>query len=446
MSVPGSSLGFMGGDKTAAATADAVWERALAAREMVASLAVTDFGVLGPDDVGGVLAVVEETVRMLPGVQQGLVRQVRDRGMHADRQYKSPVPYLRDLLRITESDAAARVRAVERFQPRMTVSGEVLPPLFPRVAFAQASGVISSGHAAVIAEALQKLPAAVDQPTRVAAEQQLVATAGELDPARLRCAAKHLGAVLDPDGVLASEREQRESQEFTLTPDLHGMVRVRGRLDAPTANVVNLAVEALAKPTPSADGTPDPRTATRRRAEALGRLATMALDHAQMPTTGGHRPQVIATVTLAELEARAGVAWLNNGAPVSVHELLKTACQADTALAVFGHHGEVLHYGRSQRLAPPALRRALVARDHGCVVFGCDAPPRYTEAHHVTWWSRGGTTDIDNMALVCTVHHTAIHDGTVDLVMSNGRPHTVPPRWLDPTQKPRLNRAHARPP
>ncbi|MQA82973.1 MAG: HNH endonuclease, partial [Streptosporangiales bacterium] len=91
-------------------------------------------------------------------------------------------------------------------------------------------------------------------------------------------------------------------------------------------------------------------------------------------------------------------------------------------------------------------RRALIARDHGCVVAGCDAPPQYTQAHHVTWWSRGGTTDIDNLALVCTVHHTAVHDGTIDLVMHNGRAHTVPPRWLDPTQRPRLNRVHDRPP
>ncbi|MQA79242.1 MAG: DUF222 domain-containing protein [Streptosporangiales bacterium] len=366
MSVPGSSLGFMDGDKTTPGTADAVWERALTAREMVASLAVTDLGVLGHDDVDGVLAVVEETAWMLPSVQQGLVRQVRDRGMHADRQYKSPVPYLRDLLRITEPDAAARVRAVERFQPRTTVSGEVLPPLFPRVAAAQVCGVISAGHASVIAEALRKLPAAVDEPIRVAAEERLVQTAGEVDPVRLRSAAKHLAAVLDPDGVLATEQEQREGQEFTLTPDLHGMYSLRGRLDAPTANVVSLAVEALAKPTPSADGTPDLRTATRRRADALGRLAAMALDHPTMPTTGGHRPQVIATVTLAELQARVGTGRLNNGAPVSVHELLKTACQADTTLAVFGSQGEVLHYGRSQRLAPPALRRALIARDHGC--------------------------------------------------------------------------------
>ncbi|MQA81965.1 MAG: DUF222 domain-containing protein, partial [Streptosporangiales bacterium] len=292
----------------------------------------------------------------------------------------------------------------------------------------------------------QKLPAAVDDPTRAAAEARLVQTATELDPARLRCAAKHLGACLDPDGVLATEKEQQESQEFTITADLHGMYALRGRLDAPTANAVTLAIEALAKPKPEADGTPDLRTATRRRADALGQLATLALGHPDMPTSGGHRPQVIATITLTELEQRSGVAWLNNGEPVSVHELLTQACQADLALAVFGPHGEVLHYGRNKRLAPPPLRRALVARDGGCVVHGCDAPPQYTEAHHLTWWSRGGVTDVDNLALVCTAHHTAVHDGTVHLAMLNGRPHTVPPKWLDPTQTPRRNRAHDRPP
>ncbi|MQA82910.1 MAG: DUF222 domain-containing protein [Streptosporangiales bacterium] len=437
----------MDGDTTATLdTADAVWERVLTVREAVASLTGTWLGVLRGDDAQGVTAVVEEITRMTSVIQQGLVRQVIDQGIATDLGYKSAVPYLRDLLRITQSDAAARVRAVDRFQPRTAVSGEVLPARFPQVADAQRAGDISSRHATVIAEALEELPAAVDGATRDAAERRLVADATHLDPGRVRLAARHLQAVLDPDGQLADEQERRERQEFTISRDLHGMFRLRGRLDAPTANAVNLAVEALAKPKPEADGTPDLRTAPRRRAEALGQLATLALGHPDMPTSGGRRPQVIATITLAELENRSGLAWLNNGEPISVHELLTTACDADTALAVFGHHGEVLHYGRSKRLAPPVLRKALVARDRGCVIFGCDAPPQYTEAHHLTWWSHGGRTDIDNTALVCTRHHTDIHAGRAELVMINSRAHTVPPAWLDPTQTPRRNRVFDRSP
>ncbi|MQA82792.1 MAG: DUF222 domain-containing protein, partial [Streptosporangiales bacterium] len=185
----------MDGDTTAIpGTADAVWEHVLSLREQVAALARTDLGVLGDADVEGLLVVVEEATRILPVAQRALVLQVASRGIATDRGYKSAVPYLRDLLRVTEADAAARVKAVDRFQARTAVSGQVLPARFPRVADAQAAGVLSPGHAVVIAEALQKLPAAVDDPTRAAAEARLVQTATELDPARLRCAAKHLGA------------------------------------------------------------------------------------------------------------------------------------------------------------------------------------------------------------------------------------------------------------
>ena len=40
---------------------------------------------------------------------------------------------------------------------------------------------------------------------------------------------------------------------------------------------------------------------------------------------------------------------------------------------------------------------------------GCTTPPSLCEAHHVTWWSRGGPTTLDNLALLCHRHHTQIH-------------------------------------
>ncbi|WP_460433351.1 HNH endonuclease [Angustibacter speluncae] len=52
------------------------------------------------------------------------------------------------------------------------------------------------------------------------------------------------------------------------------------------------------------------------------------------------------------------------------------------------------------------------------------------EAHHVIWWSRGGPTTIENLALLCSRHHTKIHaqpeHGWVMLVR-DGRPVFRPP-------------------
>ncbi|HEY2957891.1 MAG TPA: DUF222 domain-containing protein [Actinomycetota bacterium] len=72
---------------------------------------------------------------------------------------------------------------------------------------------------------------------------------------------------------------------------------------------------------------------------------------------------------------------------------------------------EVLDLGRATRVVPPALRRALAVRDGGCVAPGCDRPPGWTDAHHLHHWLHGGPTSLDNLVLLCRVHHVAVHEG-----------------------------------
>ncbi|MGB3412724.1 MAG: HNH endonuclease signature motif containing protein, partial [Microthrixaceae bacterium] len=68
-----------------------------------------------------------------------------------------------------------------------------------------------------------------------------------------------------------------------------------------------------------------------------------------------------------------------------------------------------LERGRQIRYATPEQRRALASRDGGCVFPGCDMPHAWTEAHHVTWWRNGGTTDIDQLISLCRRHHGVAH-------------------------------------
>lgn len=44
-----------------------------------------------------------------------------------------------------------------------------------------------------------------------------------------------------------------------------------------------------------------------------------------------------------------------------------------------------------------AARRALRVRDRGCVFPGCNRPPPWTDAHHITHWANGGPTSLDNL-------------------------------------------------
>jgi predicted restriction endonuclease len=53
--------------------------------------------------------------------------------------------------------------------------------------------------------------------------------------------------------------------------------------------------------------------------------------------------------------------------------------------------------------------RQLRYRDRTCRFPNCHLR-RYTQAHHVEWWSRGGRTELDNLVLVCTFHHKLVHE------------------------------------
>jgi hypothetical protein len=74
-------------------------------------------------------------------------------------------------------------------------------------------------------------------------------------------------------------------------------------------------------------------------------------------------------------------------------------------------NGRPVQLGRTHRLVPAWMRRALHARDRGCRFPGCDAPSAWTDAHHIQPWARGGATDVDNLTLLCRWHHGRVHEG-----------------------------------
>lgn len=71
--------------------------------------------------------------------------------------------------------------------------------------------------------------------------------------------------------------------------------------------------------------------------------------------------------------------------------------------------GDSLRMGRTLRFANRHQRRALLARDGGCIFPGCDRPASWCDAHHVDEWDQGGPTDIENMGLLCRHHHRVTH-------------------------------------
>lgn len=67
--------------------------------------------------------------------------------------------------------------------------------------------------------------------------------------------------------------------------------------------------------------------------------------------------------------------------------------------------------GAATQSIPPAVRRFVVSRQHGrCGVPGCSIAV-FTDVHHVTFRSEGGTHDPEGLILLCGAHHRALHRG-----------------------------------
>jgi hypothetical protein len=89
--------------------------------------------------------------------------------------------------------------------------------------------------------------------------------------------------------------------------------------------------------------------------------------------------------------------------------IARLLCDSVLHRVVMAGRSSILDYGMSTRTIPVNLWNALVVRDEGCRWPGCDRPPAWCQAHHVQWFSAGGTTSIDNLALLCTRHHHRLH-------------------------------------
>jgi hypothetical protein len=70
-----------------------------------------------------------------------------------------------------------------------------------------------------------------------------------------------------------------------------------------------------------------------------------------------------------------------------------------------------LAVGRTARTATPAQRRALAARDRGCIIPGCRIPAEACQTHHIQDWAAHGATDLPNLALLCWAHHRQVDLG-----------------------------------
>jgi hypothetical protein len=400
-----------------------------------------DLTRLDRDVLLALLRGLETQRRRLPVVDHALVAGLDQRGVAGELAARDTKTLLRDVLRLTPHQAAARYDAAIDLGPRRGLTGEVLPPLLPAVAAAQADGVVSAEHAAVITRVIEDLPPVMEPEQVAAVEQRLVAEAARFDPSVLARIGRHLLERINPDGTEGRDTEHERRRHATLTARRDGSGDLHARLTPAALAQWQAVLDPLAAPRPSDTDGPDPRSPGQRLHDALADAAGLLLASDALPPSGGTPATVLLTMSLDQLETRTGLVTTAHGGTLSVSAALARAGEASVIPVVLDSTG-ILAYGQARRTASVGQRYALAARDQGCCFPGCDAPPGWTQVHHIVPWALGGRTDLDNECLLCGHHHREHEIRGWTVTIENGQPYWIPPPWIDPRQTPIRNTIH----
>lgn len=213
--------------------------------------------------------------------------------------------------------------------------------------------------------------------------------------------------------------EQLERRRFDVRRLQNGMVAGEFSVPELAGETLITAVDALMPP-PAAD---DERTTSQRRADALEDLARSFLDGSGAPVVGGERAHLNVHADLGALQGSPGGLHESEGGNVlDLETIRQLMCDSAVTRIVFGPSSELLDVGRKTRVIPVGLRRAVVARDRHCIAPGCTRSAHWCDVHHIVPWADGGSTELDNLCLLCRYHHTLVHLELIEIDFEVSRP------------------------
>ena len=180
------------------------------------------------------------------------------------------------------------------------------------------------------------------------------------------------------------------------------------RLETPAVYgpVITKAIERAADQIPVMPGSEeDPYPEDARRADALVAICSARIAADPDPD----RATVVVHAQLEGLLSGSGGCEIEDGPAIHPETARRLLCDARIQTVVEDERGEVIKLGRMRREPPAWMLRQLKHRDRGCRFPGCGTK-RFAQAHHLTWWSRGGRTELENLALICSFHHKLVHE------------------------------------
>jgi hypothetical protein len=362
---------------------------------------------------------------------------------------------LADRLRITKAEASRRIADAEDLGTRRALTGEPLAPLLSHTAAAQRDGLIGDGHIKEIRYFFDHLPAEVDLGTREAAEADLASKAAGYRPDELAKYAKRIMDWLHPDGEFSDDERARKRGITLGTQEFDGMSRLSGLVTPDLRAAIEAMFAKLAAPgacnpddeTPVVDEAPDEdavrrdhRSAAQRNHDGLLVGLRGLIASGKLGSHNGLPVSIIVTTTLKDLEAATGKALTAGGTLVPMSDVIRWASAAHHYFAIF-NDGKPLALYHTKRLASPAQRIMLYAKERGCTKPRCDAPAYHSQVHHIQGWTNTHRTDINDLTLACGPDNRLAEKGWTTRKNAKGDTEWLPPPHLDYGQ-PRINTYH----
>ena len=180
---------------------------------------------------------------------------------------------------------------------------------------------------------------------------------------------------------------------------------LEAELPAAQGAVVAKALDRLADELPVMPGEEHAVCADARRADALVALCSSRIAADADPD----RATVVVHAPLDALVSGGRGCELEGGGVIHSETARRLLCTGRVQAVIEDEAGQPVRLGRTSREPSAWMMRQLRYRDHECRFPGCGAR-RFTQAHHIVWWERGGPTDLDNLLLVCTFHHKLVHE------------------------------------
>jgi hypothetical protein len=217
---------------------------------------------------------------------------------------------------------------------------------------------------------------------------------------------------------------KQRAKSFARVVELEdGMCRLDILLDPIRATTVRAALNQTAadwirrRQFDHADPIPDDARSTKQTyAQAVTRMAEVYLDASPEQRGAPFDTKVLYTAPLDtdELATSAyGLLLPRTAIPAPRAHLLQTRVLSRDGEPVL-LDGEEIDRDPAARLASVAQRITLAFRDRHCTYPGCTRPSTWSlHAHHKTSSREGGATTMKNLSLLCSEHHTVVHQARV---------------------------------